>query len=204
MTCSLNPRRSHRRVAGAAGALIVAALVMVSPAPALAQEAAADDPLAATRPGPEQEALAGLAGEWDVSLTFGGRTVEGPGTVTTVIGARFIDIHYAVGAEDESVEGRFTVGFDRRNQRYQLVALDTYGTYFVTSEGAMDPETGRIKLTGTDEDPHMAAMGFTKEYAHVFGFAGDDAFTIEVYFIDTRTEARNEILAMTYAFTRRK
>ena len=80
--------------------------------------------------------------------------------------------------------------------------MDSYGTYFVTSRGKQDETTRKIKMYGKDDDPRMKAMGFTKEFAHVLDIRGKDEFAIEVWFVDTRTEARKELKSTEYIFKR--
>lgn len=96
------------------------------------------------------------------------------------------------------------IGFDRRNVRYTLTGIDTHGTYSIASQGMKDARTGKIKLYGKDDDPHMKAMGFEKEFAHELDFRNSDEFSINVYYIDTRTPQRREMKAMSFDFTRIK
>ena len=69
------------------------------------------------------------------------------------------------------------LGFDRRNEQYTLVGLDTMGTYFVTARGTFDEELGAIVMSGVDEDPFM-----TQEYDFVMKTLSDDEYTVELYF----------------------
>lgn len=101
------------------------------------------------------------------------------------------------------MDGTFTLGCDNRHDRFSLIATDSFGTYFVTSQGKRHAETGELKLTGTDDDPMMKAMGLTQELVHVVDFRSKDEFAIEVRFIDTRTPARKELKAMEFVFKRK-
>jgi len=166
------------------------------------------DALKLGQPGAEHKKLAQYAGEWEAIVKMGGgnaaRVYSGTAKNRMLAGGRFLEIEYQTKGPTESLEGAFLVGFDGRHQRFALVALDSFGTYFVTSQGKRNDETGKARLLGTDDDPQMKAMGFTKEFAHVLNFSGDDEFTIEVLLIDTRTAERREIKFMEYQFKRKR
>jgi len=157
-----------------------------------------------TAPGPEHAKLAGYAGDWDVSIKFGGATSTGTAQQRMTTGGRFLFIEFATQGAAGALEGTFTLGFDARHERFALMATDSYGTYFVTSQGKRDAATGKLRLLGGDEDPMMKSMGFTKEFMHVIDFRGPDEFVIEVHFVDTRTPERRELKAMEYVFKRKK
>jgi hypothetical protein len=128
---------------------------------------------------------------------------EGSSTNRTIVGGRFLQLEYSATGTAGSSEGQFSLGYDARHDRFQLVAMDSFGAYFVTSQGPRDPATGRIKLRGTDDDPTMKAMGYTKEFVHIVDFNSPDEFVIEVWFVDTRTAERREFKFMDYTFKRR-
>lgn len=157
-------------------------------------------------PGPEHEELEKYAGKWQVKVTMGNGeqapASTGNGTSYMTLERRFLWIGYNVNGKAGRIKGNFTIGFDRRNERYSLIAMDTFGTYFVTSHGKKDEKTGKLKLYGKDDDPYMKSLGYDKEFVHVIDLQSDDEFTIEVHFIDTRTPERKEIKAMAFHFTR--
>jgi hypothetical protein len=177
-----------------------------------------EEQLKRTRPGPEHEQLARYAGTWNIEVKLGGgpaaMVYQGTADNRMIVGGRFLQIEYRGAAKDGtakagaskagSTEGSFIVSFDSRHKRYSIVALDNFGTYFVTSQGKRDEETGTIKMLGTDDDPMMKRMGFTKEFAHVLDLRSPDQFAIEVRIIDTRTPARKEMKYVEYLFNRKK
>jgi len=158
-----------------------------------------------TRPGPEHDLMAKFAGSWNVTVTGAGRSApsKGGGTSYMTLERRFLWIGYGARGRSGNFRGSFTLGFDRRNERFDLIAMDTDGTYFITSHGTQDPETGRIKLYGKDDDPYMKSLGFEKEFAHVIDFRDEDHFTSEVLYIDTRTPERKEMKGMELTFERK-
>lgn len=157
-------------------------------------------------PGPEHEQLAKFGGTWKVGVTMGNgdQAVASNGNAKSymTLENRFLWIGYEATGKAGRQKGAFTIGYDRRNDLYTLIAMDTYGTYFVTSSGKANAETGKIKMYGKDDDPHMKAMGFDKEFAHVLDLRKPDNFELEVYFVDTRTPDRKETRAMKFAFSR--
>lgn len=125
----------------------------------------------------------------------------GTAVVQTRIGGRFLEIEADVdGAPMSHV--MYVLGFDTRHGTYHIIAFDDSGTYFVTAAGDSTSGPPHIEMYGTDDDPHMKAMGFDKEFAFVWHLGSEDRFSIETRWIDTRTEARTEIPAMRLVFTR--
>ena len=94
------------------------------------------------------------------------------------------------------------LGMDRRHSEYTIQSMDSWGTYFVTARGKRKADSKLIKLYGTDDDPHMKSMGFTKEFAFALDFTASNKFSVKVYMIDNRTPNRREMLMMEYQFTK--
>ena len=159
-----------------------------------------------SKPGPEHELLAKFSGRWKLSITGAGRRgiSEGSARSYMTLENRFLWLGYEARGTAGRFKGAFTIGFDRRHEEFTLIAMDTDGTYFVTSRGKQKPETETIKLVGKDDDPHMKAMGFEKEFAHVLELSADDAFSIKVLYIDNRTDERKEVEALEFKFERLK
>jgi hypothetical protein len=156
-----------------------------------------------TGPGPEHQKLAEYVGDWNVVIKMNGVTGEGTAHNRMTTGGRFLFVEYETKSKVGPIEGTFTLSYDTRHQRFALMATDNFGTYFVTAQGQRDPESGKLRLLGSDDDPTMKAKGFTKEFVHVVDFRKPDEFAIEVWFVDTRTAARREFKAMEYVFTRK-
>ena len=114
----------------------------------------------------------------------------------------FLICEYSLTSNQDTAEGMFTLGFDRRHTEYTIQSIDSWGTYFVTARGNQ-AESKRIKLYGKDNDPHIQSLGFTKEFAYVLDFRDTNNFVIEVIMIDTRTDERQEIKMMEYDFSRK-
>lgn len=195
----------RRRVAPgpllAAVALLATALT-AAPHPQQEPDPALEALLEQARPGPEHERLAALAGEWEVQLRqFGAEQPLATGAAegTSILEGRFVDID----GELEAGHGafRFTLGFDRRHGEFTITLADTSGTYAVSARGGeLD---GRIRMRGRDEDPYMQSLGLEKEFVFDLVLEGEDAFRIELFFVDTRTEERPLLEQVLYAFVRR-
>jgi hypothetical protein len=168
----------------------------------------AEDQLKLTKPGPEHDALARYAGTWDVTVSMGSGAsamkYQGTAESRMKVGGRFLQVEYQAKGKADATEGMFTLGFDPRHQRHTLIAMDSFGNYFVTSQGQRDAKTGKIRMSGTDDDPVMKALGHTKEFVHVLDMSNPKEFVIEVWFVDTRTPARKEFKYMDYTFEMRK
>jgi hypothetical protein len=186
----------------ALGLVIVTSALLSAQAPEKKAPPSADEIRKMMAPGPEHEQLAKYAGTWDLVIKMGPQTMECTSENRMIVGGRFLEMDYA--SKDKKAEGQFSLGFDRRHEHYTLTAMDNFGTYPVHSQGKRVGEAGKAKLYGKDDDPMMKAMGFTKEFVHVIDFKNPDEFSIEVWFIDTRTAERKEIKAMDYSFRRKK
>ena len=73
------------------------------------------------------------------------------------------------------------MGFDRRSGEYNVVGLDTSGTYWVTGKGTPDPEGGPLVLSGEDFDP---SLDHRQIYDFVLRWINDDTYTWEIIFKD--------------------
>ncbi|MDZ4781837.1 MAG: DUF1579 family protein [Planctomycetia bacterium] len=141
-----------------------------------------------------------------VSMGSGASAIKYQGTAESrmTVGGRFLQVEYQAQGKADATEGMFTAGFDSRHQRHTLIAMDSFGTYFVTSQGQRDAKSGKIRMSGTDDDPVMKALGHTKEFVHVLDLRGPEEFVMEVWFVDTRTAARKDFKYMDYTFKRKK
>jgi hypothetical protein len=131
----------------------------------------------------------------------GGATeTRGQGTAATILEGRFLVVDFAVGEGEGRLAQRWTVGFDRRHDEYSIVVMDPTATNFVTARGA---ETdGALRLTGADDDPLMARMGYEKKFVYELDL-GDDGFSVPLYYVDTRTAEEPLLPYATYTFARK-
>lgn len=162
------------------------------------------------QPGPEHALLAKYVGQWDLEVSSptppGRPPVVWKGSAVNVmeIGGRFLRTKFNYEGAGMKQEGDYTLGFDRRHNKFVFVGMDSWGTYYVTAMSQKDSPKETIKLYGQDDDPQMAAMGYKKEFGFVYEWAGDDKFTLRILFMDTRTPERREIEYLKFTFTRKK
>ena len=116
-----------------------------------------------SKPGPEHKNLSTYVGSWNTRLQMGKDTYVGNSTTKMIVGNRFLQVNFSVSNETNSIEGIFMIGFDRRNNAYQVLGMDSFGTYFVTAAGPKSEEY-TAKTYGKDDDPVMKKMGFEKEF----------------------------------------
>jgi hypothetical protein len=189
-------------------------VLALSPLPSSAQDAKDSSKSASAAaqrksnaPGAEHEQLASYAGAWDVEIKMGGgdaaMVYRGTANSRVIAGRRFLQMEYQAKGKTDEIDGTFIVGFDSRHKRFTLVAMDSFGPYFVTSQGHRDEKSGKIRMLGADDDPMMKAMGFTKEFVHVLDLRSKDEYAVEVWFVDTRNAARREFKFMDYVFKRK-
>lgn len=137
-------------------------------------------------PGPEHRFIHSLAGGWSV-------WVDGVESGTAVGRLRMNDLFVELELKVSSgpiEQAIYIVGYDDRNDDFIITALDNTGTYSVSASGRRIER--RIALYGVDDDPTFRQMGITKEFAYVLELADTEA-SIEILFIDTRTDEREEI-----------
>ena len=179
-------------------------MVLSAPTAGRAQEPRAD----VSGPGPEHAELQALAGEWGVQVLLHGGGDEpvlgatGLAEARTLLGGRFLEVSIRLEPGAPARELVYLIGYDRRNDRYQVVNLDDSATYFVVAQGARDDGDGWISTTGTDDDPDMAAMGFEKAFVFALDLDPAEGWAVQTRFVDTRTEARTEIPFMTVRLSR--
>jgi hypothetical protein len=151
--------------------------------------------------------FAGYVGSWDVTVKQPGDDGElvdvgsGSAVARARLGGRFLEIETML-AEGPLEHLLYVLGFDTRHRRYTILAMDNSGTYWVTAAADSTVAPPHIVMYGTDDDPRMTAMGFEKAFAFVWHLASLDRFWLETRWIDTRTEAREEIVFMALEFVR--
>jgi hypothetical protein len=171
-------------------AAAVAAVMAACGAGALAAQEPTSEQVAQVlelaRPGPEHEALARLAGEWDLRILGWPAPGAEPFEVTgravnrTILGGRFLESRSTSTVGGETTESISIHGFDRRHGEYTIIGLDTFGTYWVTAQGPR-AEDGRIVMRGTDD---MVTLNHTQVYDMILTIDGPDRYTVEIIFHD--------------------
>ena len=174
-------------------ALLAPCLLVAAPAAAQVpswpeeRQRMAEEMMAAARPGPEHAELMALAGTWDVE----GRMWSAPGAEPlrlafpaenrAVLGGRFLESRASGELMGMMVESLTIYGFDRRHRKYTIVGFDSFGTYYVTGAGTMDPATRMVAMDGTDDDP---ITRMTQVYTLHLRLVDPDTYVTDAVFHD--------------------
>ena len=159
-------------------------------------------------PAAPHEAFSALAGEWraEVMLHGGGPepvlAATGLAQARLRLGGRYLEVEISLEPGAPAQRVVYLIGFDRRNDRYQVVNLDDSATYLVMAEGAREEPGGWIAATGEDDDPNMAAMGFEKVFVFALDLDPEGGWAVQTRFVDTRTPERVEQPFMTMRMVR--
>jgi hypothetical protein len=173
--------------------LAIPALLIPALPPATAQEAPAAPSQeeiqayfgALVQPGKEHALLAGLAGDWNMTIKMWGKPGMEPIVSTAkgrnhmILEGRFLQTATVGELFNTKTESLTLMGFDRRSDEYTLVGFDTMGTYYVTGAGGYDAETKTMTLKGISEHPKF---GITETYAFVIKLVSDDEYVTSILF----------------------
>ena len=113
-----------------------------------------------------------------VPVSFGG-SVE----ANMILGGRFLEIRFVSEEGMFAGEGLNLIGYDRRNKVYTSVAFDTWGTYFVTSEGSYNEAEKTLSLYGEAEDKNL---GMIEKYTMQLRLLDEDTYVWEVIIEDAQ------------------
>ena len=194
---------------------LLAAAVLSNPVsgPAIAQEKPNDEKMAAymalAKPGPEHQQLAARVGKWNVETKLWmepgksqAMTFKGTAENHLILGGRFLVTEAKSGSGPMSVELMIVSGFDRRSNKFTVVAFDSEGTYWVSAAGPYDESRKAVVMHGEDEDP---VMGGTQKYDFVTRTINPDQYVTEVIFKDpAHTKGAPEFKAVEVTYTRVK
>ena len=159
-------------------------------------------------PGPEHDRLSKLAGEWEQEISIwmepGSDSVVVRGTASNemILGGRFLRFRSELEFMGTKGESLLLIGYDRRYRQYTILALDTWGTYFVTGAGQFDESSNSITVVGEDYDP---ILQHTQVYEMTFAFEEDDSFRYTlVYTDDAHTKGEDPFKMVDITHRRKK
>ena len=139
------------------------------------------------QPAEEHQMLAKLTGTWKQEIIYWSEPGAEPMTASAVtvnemiLGGRFLQCVAEGEAMGQKAESLLLLGFDRRNKLYTQIALDTWGTYYVTAAGEYNEDTKTITTSGEED---VKLMGFTQVYDMTVKFVSDDEYITELIFKD--------------------
>jgi len=156
------------------------------------------------KPAAEHENLKQFVGNWDMETkTYMSPDAEpiisyGKLESELILGGRFLLSDATGESFDIEVESYSYLGFDRRDGKYLMFAIDNMGTYMVHAKGDHDPETDTYTLEGSEMDPTSDAE---MSFKFVMTVIDKDKYT-NVLFLDLPDTGEFKISEMT--FTRSK
>jgi hypothetical protein len=111
------------------------------------------------QPGDEHNLLMQFEGKWNVEYSYRMAmdqepiTSPGESNLEMILGGRFLRWNSTGELMGQFVESLTFIGFDRRFKQFRAYGFDTMGTYAVSAEGGIDPETNIIIFEGTNYEP---------------------------------------------------
>lgn len=77
-------------------------------------------------------------------------TSHGTTTASWILGKRFLKVESSFGGDNELKGESLTIyGYDTRTHKYTVLALDTFGTYWISAEGDYDKDARELRLSGS-------------------------------------------------------
>lgn len=182
---------------------LAAVLAVFVARPLFSEEGAAPAMPDSMKPGPENAALAKLAGKYDVAGKFwmqpGADPIDSKGTATftSIMDGRFVQQDYEGEMMGMGYRGMGILGYDRLLKRYSEHWIDNLSTSptYLTGTSADGGKT--IEFSGKMPDPESGGEVATR-WVHTH--KSDDQFVFEMYVGEKGKEAK--IMELTY--TRKK
>lgn len=175
--------------------LVAAGILASAAASTLAQEA--------TKPGPEHEAMAKLAGVWDAEVKM---WMQGPAAppdvskgieeLTLLPGGLWMTSKYEGKMGDMPFSGRGISGYDPAKKKFVDVWVDSTDPHMLILEGDYDKESKSVTSYGKATEPRT---GKPYDVKTVTSQKGDDERTFVFYLKNDETQGEYyKLLEMTY------
>lgn len=110
-------------------------------------------------PGPEHDYFKHLEGEWNTETTFWmapgapPTTTLGKATATFILGGRFLQSEFTGDFMGMPFQGLGIDGYDRIQEKFVSVWMDSMGTMIMTMEGSLDKGGKVLKMVSEYIDP---------------------------------------------------
>ncbi|MGH9730953.1 MAG: DUF1579 family protein, partial [Candidatus Acidiferrales bacterium] len=133
-----------------------------------------------TKPGPEDAALAKLAGEYTRVIKFVGQTAanaapsSGTAKISVVLGGRFIMEESEDTVFGRSVEGLRLYGYNNVTKQYEMVRMYTMSTGITMMKGTSSDDGKTIDFSGDTDTSGASKMALHAQFRQV----NDDQFTV--------------------------
>jgi hypothetical protein len=180
-----------------------------------AKQAATSDPkdqagefeafLAMAKPGKEHEALARMAGEFDVDVEMviqpgmPPQKSKGKEKSAMIMGGRYLHGDYTGEAMGRVFHGSSLMGYDNFKKKYFSAWVDDMSTGIMLGEGAASPDGKTITMSGQYDEP---MTGKKRNYRWVTKVESQDKYSFEWF--DSDPDGKNEYRMMHNVYTRVK
>lgn len=152
----------------------------------------------ANTPGPMQELISTMAGEWDVTstLTMGPQEVKDSAKAhhKMVFDGRYLKFKYEGKWQGTPFTGHGFMGHDNVAKKFQSVWIDSMSTGLAWMEGTASEDKKTITLTGTMQTPQGPM-----KMRHVHRINDDGSHTMEGYMTTPAGEQKHMTLHYTKA-----
>lgn len=110
------------------------------------------------QPGSQHDLLAKLVGDYKTEMIYSTGRAEGIVNVGTshcemLIGGRFLRVHSVAQVLGQNSESITYLGFDRAQERYFRLSINSRGTHFTQEFGNFDSEHNQLQFELESKDP---------------------------------------------------
>lgn len=168
--------------------------------PALSEEEATKNWMAAATPGEAHQKLVPWIGEWEVHskmwMAPGAPPVESDGSAVAhwILGDRYIEMTVKSTIMGQPFEGRAITGYNNMQKTYQSFWIDNMGTSMTTITGSVSADGKTFTFEGKMDDPMTGEKN--KAYKFIDRFVSKDEVQSEIHELARGKESK--MMEMTY------
>jgi len=168
--------------------------------PAISEEEATKNWMAASTPGEAHQKLVPWIGEWEVTskmwMAPGAPPVESGGTAVAhwILGDRFVEMTVKSTIMGQPFEGRAITGYNNMQKTYQSFWVDNMGTSMTTSAGSVSADGKTFTFEAKMDDPMTGEKN--KPYKFIDRFVSKDEAQSEIH--DLSRGKKSKMMEMTY------
>ncbi len=144
------------------------------------------------KPGPEQEALKKLVGDWDASVNFMGQEEKATASFKMELGGFWLVQHFKGDFGGQKFEGRGTTGYDPIKKKYVSTWIDSMSPVMMVSEGSYDKDGKTYTEIGEGVGPD----GKPGQIKSVSEFQDADTLVLTMYAV--RDGKDEQMMKITY------
>jgi hypothetical protein len=149
------------------------------------------------QPGPEHKELQELVGTWDAVMDMNGQKSKATAVYKSVLGGMWVESDFQGKIGEFPFQGRGMDGYDITRKKYVGVWFDSLSSAPMHSEGAYEPGTKRLIMTGEFVGPD----GKSQKFKNTTAMKDKDHFTFQMFMVQPGGQ---EELAFSVEYTRKK